>query len=375
MIFPTASLSRSLRWDIFCRVIDNYGDAGVCWRLAADLVQRGETVRLFIDEPAVLAQLQGSDSSLPAVIVNPWPDVPREFSPEHVADVVIEAFACDPPVAYLEVMNARDPKPVWINLEYLSAESWVDDHHGLPSPHPRFALSKYFFFPGFTPRTGGLIREPWMTADIQSSSVIKSGPIQGFSDPLRIFLFCYEQPVMQTWLDALVASKQPVHLGVTTCPARYPIADWRSKQHDSEHVRFENLPFVPQAEFDTLLKAHDVLFVRGEDSFVRAQWVGKPLVWQIYPQAEGAHLKKLLAFYDRYLNPEILNQAQRTAFREFVLAWNGEPTTETALAGHWQTLVESYPLLIKNAFKWRSDLLKQQDLVSQLKDFVRHLVK
>jgi hypothetical protein len=23
-----------LHWDIFCRVIDNFGDIGVCWRLA-----------------------------------------------------------------------------------------------------------------------------------------------------------------------------------------------------------------------------------------------------------------------------------------------------------------------------------------------------
>jgi len=375
MISPTASLSRRLRWDIFCRVIDNFGDAGVCWRLATDLLRRGESVRLFIDQPSVLAQLCGPDSSLPAVTVNPWPDAARKFSAGDVADVVIEAFACDPPVEYLEGMQARDPQPVWINLEYLSAESWVDSHHGLPSPHPHLGLSKYFFFPGFTPRTGGLLREPWLTADIQSSPVSESGPIEGLPVPLRIFMFCYEQPVMPTWLDALVASGQPVQIGVTPCPARYRIADWRTKQQPGEHVHFDNLTFVPQADFDTLLKAHDVLFVRGEDSFVRAQWTTKPLVWHIYPQADGIHLDKLLAFYDRYLNPEILNQQQRTAYREFVLAWNGERTTETALAAHWQTLVDSYPVLVKNAFKWRSDLLNQKDLVSQLKDFVRHLVK
>ena len=29
-------------WDLFCRVIDNHGDLGVCWRLARDLAARGE---------------------------------------------------------------------------------------------------------------------------------------------------------------------------------------------------------------------------------------------------------------------------------------------------------------------------------------------
>ena len=367
--------SNTLRWDIFCRVIDNYGDAGVCWRLASDLAQRGEIVRLFIDKPAVLVPLQGNDSMLPGITVNPWPDSARHFSAGEVADVVVEAFACDPPVAYIEAMNARQPKPLWINLEYLSAESWVDDHHGLPSPHPRYALTKYFFFPGFTARTGGLLREPAITAHIQSSSLFKAEAPPGFTEPFRIFMFSYEQPGMQSWLDALVAFKQPVYLGVTACPAKRHISDWASKHQHTGHVRFENLAFVAQNEFDALLETYDFLFVRGEDSFVRAQWAGKPLVWHIYPQADRIHFDKLLAFYDRYLDQDILNQTQRTAYRDFVLAWNGASTPGSDLATNWQKLVEVYPLLIKNALKWRSDLLKQKDLVSQLKDFARHLVK
>ena len=40
--------------------------------------------------------------------------------------------------------------------------------------------------------------------------------------------------------------------------------------------------------------------VRGEDSFVRAQWAALPFVWQAYPQADAAHLTKVAAFLDRY---------------------------------------------------------------------------
>ena len=41
-------MSRS--WDVFCRVVDNYGDAAVCWRLARQLAdEHGARVRLWID--------------------------------------------------------------------------------------------------------------------------------------------------------------------------------------------------------------------------------------------------------------------------------------------------------------------------------------
>ena len=41
-------------WDIFCQVIDNFGDIGVCWRLAADLAARGHQVRLWVDDASAL---------------------------------------------------------------------------------------------------------------------------------------------------------------------------------------------------------------------------------------------------------------------------------------------------------------------------------
>ena len=40
-----------LAWDIFCTVIDNYGDIGICWRLARQLrVDDGQRVRLWVDD-------------------------------------------------------------------------------------------------------------------------------------------------------------------------------------------------------------------------------------------------------------------------------------------------------------------------------------
>ena len=350
-----------MRWDIFCRVIDNYGDAGVCWRLARALYQAGEQVRLWIDEPQLLDQLEPLPGRTP-VDICPWPADDQVYTTSEVADIVIEAFACDPPAAYVAAMAqaARSGRtPVWINLEYLSAEDWVSSHHRLPSPHPRHPLVKHFYFPGFTPNSGGLIREADLPVD--------SAPTTPDS-PLRIFLFGYHQPALADW----VRLQQNTILAVASCPL--------AKQLDGlaealpTGCQIEWLPFVPQTAFDVVLRENDLLFVRGEDSFVRAQWAGKPVFWQIYPQADDAHLVKLRAFYEHYLDPEILDHEARHHVMRFILAWNGlaDPAECATL---WPEILHYLPGLKRNALTWRDRLLRQPDLVSQLRSFVANLVK
>jgi len=361
-------------WDIFCRVIDNFGDAGVCWRLVADLANRGEHVRLFIDQPEILPQLIGNNSAGQLVEIRPWPENQFLFKEEDVADVVIEAFACDIPDGYLHAMNASAKSVTWINLEYLSAESWVDDHHGMPSPHPRFALTKHFYFPGFTTRTGGLLREPPISATLQSTATIEANEL---AQTLKIFLFSYEQQDIAQWLDTLNTGSRKIALSVTPCPARPKIDAWLLSQTHHKNLHVESLAFVPQHDFDALLSRFDVLFVRGEDSFVRAQWAGKPLVWHIYPQEENSHLIKLKAFYDRYLDTGALSVTERSIVWRFVQTWNTSHTlpASESLAELWPQFIAILPALDENAVLWRQQLLQQPDLVTQLRDFVRHLVK
>src|SRR3546814_5520377 len=142
--------------DIFGRVIDNYGDIGVFWRLARRLAQgRGWQVRLWVDDLRAFARIQPDISADAAqqrhggIEIVHWTSPPPRLEP---GDVVVEAFACDPPAAFVQAMHARPP--IWINLEYLSAEPWVESCHGLPSRRPD-GLVKHFFFPGFTAATGG----------------------------------------------------------------------------------------------------------------------------------------------------------------------------------------------------------------------------
>ena len=350
-----------MRWDIFCRVIDNYGDAGVCWRLARALELAGEQVRLWIDEPLVLDQLEPADGR-PPIKICPWPTDSQTFTAHDVADVVIEAFACDPPAGYVTAMAdlaLTGRAPVWINLEYLSAEDWIGSHHKMPSPHPRYPLVKHFYFPGFTPDSGGLIRESHISSDPKTPATCS---------PLRIFLFGYHQPALPGWISAqrnavLAVAPGPLAKQMAALSAAIP-----------EGCQIEWLPFVPQSTFDAVLQANDLLFVRGEDSFVRAQWAAKPVFWQIYPQADDAHLAKLSAFYERYLDPEILDSQRRSCFMRFILAWNGlaDPAACSLL---WPEILDLLPLLQQNALIWREKLLQQADLVSQLRAFVADLVK
>ena len=85
-------------WDIFCCVVDNYGDIGVTWRLARQLAgEHGQAVRLWVDDLNAFARLcPEADPALPnqrqaGVEVRHWP---AQWEDTPAADVVIEAFAC-----------------------------------------------------------------------------------------------------------------------------------------------------------------------------------------------------------------------------------------------------------------------------------------
>jgi len=124
-------------WDIFCSVVDNYGDIGVTWRLARQLVAEHQcAVRLWVDDlrafEKICPQIDSQQSSQfqDGVQVRHWP---TQWPDEVAADVVIAAFACQLPHAYMEAMADRERTPLWLNLDYLSAEEWVGGCHGLPS--------------------------------------------------------------------------------------------------------------------------------------------------------------------------------------------------------------------------------------------------
>jgi uncharacterized repeat protein (TIGR03837 family) len=302
----------SVRWDIFCKVIDNLGDAGVCWRLAAELGARGQQVRLWIDDGSMLAWM--APQGAPGVEVVPWSEPAPELAP---GDVVVEAFGCDPPDAFVARMAAMQPQPAWINLEYLSAEAYVERSHGLPSPvlhGPGSGLVKRFCYPGFTPRTGGLLRERDLLARRAAHDRAAWLRQWGITDAnaQAISLFCYEPRALPELLEQLAAQDRPTHLLVTAGRASAAVRALQAQDRGTLHLHW--LPLLTQRGYDELLWSCDLNFVRGEDSIVRALLAGAPFVWQIYPQDDLAHHAKLDAFLERLAPPPDL--------RDFFLAWN-----------------------------------------------------
>ena len=442
----------ALQWDVFCRVIDNFGDIGVCWRLVSQLAGLGQRVRLWVDDASALEWM--APGGCAGVELRAWgspPPAPDERRP----DVMVEAFGCDITPEFIaysaqsssatgqnDPNRAKDTKnptgsktgrrthghdeqpghknptgssdqvgtaghnsrPVWINLEYLSAERYVERNHRLPSPvmsGPAAGWTRWFFYPGFTAATGGLLREPdlmerreafdraaWRAAHADAFHFGKVDAAQRW-----VSLFCYEPAALPELLRQCEA--QPTQLLVT--PGR-PAAAVRAALIDMsvdmsidtlsgalngtssnaasdtplenmgqiglqrlsdkrEQLSISYLPPRPQDAFDPMLWACDFNAVRGEDSLVRALWAGQALVWHIYPQHDNAHHDKLWAFLDWLQAPASL--------RQFHATWNGLdaaplqwPDDDTL--AEWTTCTRAA----------RARLLTQDNLVAQLLGFV-----
>jgi uncharacterized repeat protein (TIGR03837 family) len=386
MMFSDTSRSTSLA--IFCKVVDNYGDIGICWRLSQQMRQEhGVAVTLWVDDlqsfrricpdVAIDAEVQ----RIAGITVRHWRDQDGVFSATDIADIVIEFFGCDIPPGYIAAMVDCNPRPVWINLEGLTAEQWVEGCHTLPSSHPRLPLTKYFFFPGFTDKTGGLLRESSLNEQrrqFQSDPAAMAAFLARFGvtpaemASLKLSLFCYSHaPVAAlfgTWQNGDTPITCLVPEGVAT-EAIQAFVEGEAKPgavrtRDALTVRV--LPFVSQSDYDRLLWACDLNFVRGEDSFVRAQWAGKPFVWHIYPQDKNLHHVKLRAFLQRYA-------AGIESLAVVSLLWNGasaggedEPSSWSI---PWSRFQADMPNMVGCAADWERQMFENGDLASNLLKF------
>jgi uncharacterized repeat protein (TIGR03837 family) len=368
------------RWDIFCKVVDNYGDIGTCWRLAQQLAGEHEAdVRLWVDQLQSFARLcpavsaRADQQRVGRIEIRHWRS---DFPEVEAADVVIEAFGCELPESYITAMARRTVTPAWINLEYLSAEAWVEGCHRLPSLRTKWPLDKHFFFPGFTPRTGGLLQERDLLADrLAFDSAAEAEFWSGVGvparsdDELRVSMFCYQNASLPDLLRCWAEGHGAVTVLATPGPVADQVAGWFGEplvpgmplRRSSLTARV--LPFLPQSSFDRLLWACDVNFVRGEDSFVRAQWAGRPFVWQIYPQTEEAHFVKLEAFLGRYLDRFEKSAVVRRCWH----AWNGKGD----IASAWPDFVANRKAIEQHGKVWASSLDQMVDLAENLVCFVR----
>lgn len=369
------------RWDIFCTVVDNFGDIGVTWRLARQLVaEHSVAVRLWVDDLRAFERLcpdidiNATQQWQQGVEVRQWS---VDWQPTEAADVVIAAFACQLPSAYMEAMAEREKPPLWMNLDYLSAEDWVVGCHGLPSVKYK-NVQKFFFFPGFRKGAGGLLRESGLLErrrQFQQSPQAQREFLQGLGidrapNAQLISLFAYENTGLASWLDTMAADSTPTHLLVPEGRILGDVERWLGLDglkagavHVRDALTVQVLPFVRQDQYDLLLWSCDFNAVRGEDSFVRAQWAGRPLLWHIYRQDEDIHLDKLDAFLTLYTQG--LSEPAREAISGLWRAWNaGETMTD-----HWKSTRKHWPELEKHAETWCLEQALQADLAAALVQF------
>jgi uncharacterized repeat protein (TIGR03837 family) len=378
-----------MRFDIFCHIVDHLGDAGVSLRLVRRLAlthftsndhftsSDKDSFRLFCDQPELIKKLAGEDmlSELitHAVEILPWESAAQSLNAKIFPDVVIETFSCELPTKYLTQLKNINT-PLIINVEYLSAESWTLEAHGLPSP-PSHADDwlRYFYYPGFTASSGGLLQGKLPSVDNHQEYVPKSLEqvwrlLRPSSEAKRICLFTYGGDQLKRFLDQVSASEIPLDLLFCDAPAIQIAEQWLGESLTNpicrNYLQFFAMPFVPQDDFDWLLHHCDLNLVRGEDSFVRAQFAGKPFIWDIYPQDFDGHLKKLDAFLEIYLKDASLN-VQRAVIE----------------AMHWQEFSHWWSALFsmsQHAIMWRQQLIKSQihgDLAIRLREFVQEKLK
>lgn len=369
MAMPHTRQKDQLSFDIFCQVIDNFGDIGVCWRLARQLKQRSYNVRLWVDDLTRFKVLEPSVNSTVAqqhiagVQIIRWQadtPVPAPY------DIVIEAFGCTLPPAFIDAMVVTDS--LWINLEYLSAESWVHGFHLQRSVQAN-GLRKYFFFPGFTSETGGLLREPelleqrraWDTQPALRNTLLQScgvpgADIEALNRGARlVFVFCYPDAPVQTLINSLALQSQQTVMLIPTEVYRHAVSP------ANNNVRIHHTPFVSQTDFDRLLWSADLNIVRGEDSLVRALWAARPMIWQPYPQDDSTHVLKLNAWLAR----SDLHADTRALIRSWTVG--DLALFEHQLEHHLQT--DTWARWVKQSQSWSNALAHQSDLVTSIVRF------
>ena len=281
--------------DIFCEVIDNYGDVGVAYRLAREFkrIYPHKRLRFFINKTEEINLIKKSND----IEIIAYKDI---FKVENSADLIIETFACEIPKEYMD--KALRSSKLIINLEYFSAEDWVDDFH-LQESFLGGSLKKYFFIPGLSKKSGGILLDNEFLERKKQVEENREYYLEKFKIKEKYDLigsvFSYEKN-FDSLINELKKLDKKVLLLILSEKTQKNFIKYFDNSNNYDKIKAVKLPFFTYDKYEELLSLCDFNLVRGEDSFVRALLLGKPFLWHIYPQKENIHIQKLNSFLEKY---------------------------------------------------------------------------
>ncbi len=338
--------------DIFCEIIDNFGDIGVVYRISKELKKIFQNVRIRMvlnrleEFKAINKKVKDIDfQEIDGLICVTEKYVKENAETFGTADVFIEAFGCNVPEEYIK--RAKENSKLWINLEYLSGEKWIEDFHLCESLIDSKTLKKIFYMPGFSEKSGGVIIDSGFLErkeygkNNREEVLKKYFPNVDIKDKLIGTVFSYEKN-FDNLLEVLKDYKREtllILMGEKTQKSFSEILQKKLIENFGKIVKYGKITmmyadFLSQEEYEEVISAADFNFTRGEDSFVRGILLEKPFMWHIYLQEEKAHMDKIKAFTER--------------FRESV---EGLTEKETEILDNYCTLLEDYNDRDKNSLE------------------------
>ncbi len=384
--------------DIFCHVIDNFGDAGVVYRFAKEFKKMNPNcnTRVFIDNLETLHSIVPQIDVLP---VQHFEEISfigssalssQDVEKLGVADILVEVFACEIPQPVMDA--AAFKSKLIINLEYLSAEDWVEGYHLRESLLNKGTAKKFFFMPGLTTSTGGVIinttvaknREKLQTKRLSVLKRLLAKQIGSFpgdqENSLFGTVFSYERG-FDYFIENLTEIDKNVYLMIFGHKSHSSIRASLNRAginaDNCSYIQYKNLhivffPFLSQQSYDSLLCCCDFNLVRGEDSLVRAICAAKPFLWNAYLQDNRYQRVKVDAFLEnfrQYFDDSEVFIRYKELMEKFNDAQFEEKTQKTAESFYYffQDLNK-----IEHASKKMSYFMEQNcNLVKNFSDFLR----
>ena len=379
---------------ILCKVVDNFGDIGVVYRLAKQLkkINPKNTINLIVDNlesfnkicSAVQCGLEMQE--VEGLVVYDWNAADfchNAFSRNdgEPMPVILECFQCGRPDWMERILfEEKLQRTVHIiMIDYLTAEKYAEDFHCLKSLTRSAKVQKVNFMPGFTEKTGGLV----IDADWQKVPEWKE------NDP--VLVFTYERDwtsFIQGWLSA--ASRWG-DLPEPSYKSKLLLAQGRGKESFLAAVRnvvessqreciensfIEELPYLNQSEWDRVMKSCSALVIRGEESMSRACLSGIPFIWHAYPQSDEYQLVKVKALLER-MKPHF-DEADFEIVEKVWLEINSSDECIASrgaeqLSNSYYDFFASVPRLVSGFQDFARSLRKNGDLAYNLMTYIEKL--